>query len=385
MRFETLAVHADGGADEATGDVAPALHLSTTFVHGPESEPLHGRLYVREGNPTQDRLERALAALEGGERALAFASGMAAATALADALPPAAHVLLHHDLYHGVRQLALDHLPRWGRAASFADLADLDAARAALRPQTRAVWVETPTNPRLEIVALEPLARLAHEAGALLIVDGTFATPALQRPLELGADVVLHSTTKYLGGHSDVQGGALVFRRAQAGEAVAELGARVAFLRQELGAVAAPFNSWLVLRGLRTLACRMERHAASAATVARALEGHPALAAVLYPGLGSHPGHEIAARQMSGYGGIVSLRVRGGRSAAVEVARRLRLFTNATSLGGVESLVEHRASSEGPGTPTPEDLLRLSIGLEHPDDLIDDLRRALDLAGAGAD
>ncbi len=375
MRFETRAVHAGGEPDPETGALAPPIHPSTTFRHGPASEPIHGRLYVREGNPTQDRLERALAALDGGERALAFASGMAAAAALLDALPEGAHVLVHRDVYHGVRQLALEHLPRWGRSASFADFADLDATRAALRPETRALWVESPTNPQLEIVDLAAITALARSAGALSVVDGTFATPALQRPLELGADVVLHSTTKYLGGHSDVQGGALIFRRAD------PLAARVEHLRHELGAVAAPFNSWLVLRGLRTLSCRVERHSANALAVARALDGRPEVARVLYPGLVSHPGHEIARRQMSAFGGMLSLCVAGGRAAAVAVASRLELFVNATSLGGVESLVEHRASSEGPGSTTPDDLLRLSIGLEHPDDLIADLLRAL--AGSG--
>jgi len=353
--------------------VAPPLHLSTTFVHGPASEPLHGRLYIREGNPTEARLEATLAALEGGERALAFASGMAAAATLLAALEPGAHVLFHRDLYAGVRQLALEQGPRWSLAASFADLADPEAARAALRPETRAVWLETPTNPRLEVVDLEAAAALAHVAGALLVVDGTFATPALQRPLGLGADVVLHSTTKYLGGHSDVQGGALVFARAAA------LAERCAKLRHDLGPVASPFNSWLVLRGVKSLACRMERHSANALALARALVGHPALAAVLYPGLPGHPGHAIAARQMpNGFGGMLSIRAAGGRAAALAIAGRLELFTNATSLGGVESLVEHRASSEGPGTTAPDDLLRLSVGLEHPDDLLEDLRRALD-------
>ena len=372
MRFETLVVHAGGAPDPATGAVAPPIHLSTTYVHGPASEPLHGRLYIREGNPTEERLEGALAALDGGARALVFSSGMAAASGLLDALPAGAHVLFHRELYRGVQKLGEEQLARWGKSASFVDLRDPVAARVALlRPDTRALWVESPTNPGLEILDLAALAELAHAAGALLVVDGTFATPALQRPLELGADVVLHSTTKYLGGHSDVQGGALVFRADDA------LVARAEALRHDLGAVASPFNSWLVLRGLRTLACRMERHSANALAVARALAGHPALAAVLYPGLPGHPGHELARRQMSGFGGIVSLRLGGGRAAAVAVASRLRLFTNATSLGGVESLVEHRASSDGPGTTTPDDLLRLSIGLEHADDLVADLLAAL--------
>jgi len=370
-RFETVAEHAGGEPDSATGAVAPPLHLSTTFVHGPESEPLHGRLYVREGNPTEERLETALAAIEGGERALAFASGMAAATTLIDALPDGAGVLFHRDIYHGVRMLAGDHLKRWGRSGSFADLTDLRATRKALRPDTKALWVETPTNPSLDILDLSRLAELAHEVGAILVVDGTFATPALQNPIALGASVVLHSTTKYLGGHSDVQGGALVFRRKGA------LADRAAQLRHDLGAVASPFNSWLVLRGIRSLACRMERHSANALAVAQALAAHAKIAQVLYPGLPSHPGHAIARHQMKAFGGMLSLRIAGGRKAAVEVASRLRLFTNATSLGGVESLVEHRASSDGPGSVTPDDLLRFSVGLEHPDDLIQDLLQAL--------
>ncbi len=372
MRFETLAVHAGGAPDPATGAVAPPLHLSTTFVHGPASEPLHGRLYIRESSPTEERLESALAALEGGARAIAVASGMAAASVLVDALPAGAHVLFHRVLYRGIQRLGEEMLPSRGKSATFADLSDPAAARAALRGDTRALWIETPTNPSLDILDLAALAELAHQSGALLVVDGTFATPALQRPLAHGADVVLHSTTKYLGGHSDVQGGALVFRDADA------LAERALAVRHDLGAVASPFNSWLVLRGIRTLACRMERHSANALALARGLEGHPALGAVLYPGLETHPGHSVAARQMhGGFGGMLALRVAGGRRGAIEVASRLRLFTNATSLGGVESLVEHRASSEGEGSTTPQDLLRFSVGLEHPDDLLDDVRQAL--------
>jgi cystathionine gamma-synthase len=380
MRFETLAVHAGGEPDRETGAVAPPIHLSTTFLHGPESEPLHGRLYQREGNPTQDRLEEALAAIEGGATALAFASGMAAASTLLQSLPAGARVLFHTDIYSGVRQLALDFLPRWGMEPRFADLADPLATAAALAAGPALVWAETPTNPQLEILDLRRLAAAAHGAGALLLVDGTFATPALQRPLALGADLVLHSTTKYLGGHSDVLGGALVFGH---GDAHAALQAAVGKARRRLGGSASPFNSWLVLRGLRSLACRVERHSANALALATALSGHPALSHVLYPGLSTHPGHEIAARQMSAFGGMLALRIAGGRPAAVAVAARLKLFTGATSLGGPESLVEHRASSDGPGTTTPEDLLRLSIGLEHPDDLLADLLQALDATSAG--
>ena len=377
MHFETLAVHAGGEVDRESGAVTPPIHLSTTFLHGPESEPLHGRLYQREGNPTQDRLEEALAAIEGGAAALAFASGMAAATTLLESLPAGARVVFHRDIYAGVRQLATEFLPRWGMQAVFADLADPGAAEAALQSNPALVWAETPSNPQLEILDLSRLAAEAHAAGALFVVDGTFATPALQHPLALGADIVLHSTTKYLGGHSDVLGGALVFARRD------DFQEQVARVRHQLGGTASPFNSWLVLRGLRSLACRVERHSANALALATALAGHPSLLCVLYPGLPSHPGHEIAARQMRAFGGMLSLRVAGGRAAAVAVAARLRLFINATSLGGPESLVEHRASSDGPGSTTPDDLLRFSIGLEHPDDLLADLLQALDATAPG--
>lgn len=372
MRFETIAVHAGAEVDPATGSVAPPIHLSTTFEHGPGGERPHGYMYIREGSPTQTRLEEALAAVEGAEAALAFASGVAAGATLLQTLPAGAHVLFHDDIYYAFKAMAREYLPRWGMTASFVDMADLAALRAAIRPETKLLWTETPSNPLLRIVDLRAVAGAAHAAGAALLVDGTFATPALQRPLDLGADIVLHSTTKYLGGHSDVHGGALAFRRR---DGMVE---RAEHNRHILGGVASPFASWLVLRGLRTLACRMERHSANALALARALEAHPGVAAVHYPGLPAHPGHRIARAQMSGFGGMLSLRVRGGRERAVAAASRVRLFLNATSLGGTESLLEHRASAEGPGTTTPEDLLRVSVGLEHPDDLIEDLRRALD-------
>jgi len=375
MRFETVAVHAGGEADRETGAVTPPIHLSTTFLHGPECEPLHAWAYQREGNPTQDRLEQALAAIDGGASALAFGSGMAAAATLLQSLPAGARVLFHTDIYSGVRQLALDFLPRWGLQPVFVDLADVEATAATLDAPGSSptlVWAETPTNPQLEILDLSRLAAAAHAAGARLLVDGTFATPALQRPIAAGADIVLHSTTKYMGGHSDVLGGALIFA-----DSAEELADAVGKSRRRLGGTASPFSSWLILRGLRSLACRMERHSANALRLAQALSGHPALSGVLYPGLVTHPGHEVARRQMSAFGGMLALRFVGGRAAAVAVAGRLQLFANATSLGGPESLVEHRASSDGPGTTTPDDLLRLSIGLEHPDDLLADLLQAL--------
>jgi cystathionine gamma-synthase len=370
-RFETRAAHAGGTPDPATGAVAPPIHLSTTFEHGPAAETPLGYIYVRDGNPTQTRLEEALAAVEGGEAALVFASGLAAAAAYLQAQPSGSHVVYPKDVYYGVRALCVEFLPRWGMEATAVDMTDLAQVRAAMRPTTRVVWTETPSNPLMEVCDLAELAQIAHDGGAQLAVDGTFATPALQRPLELGADVVHHSTTKYLGGHSDVQGGALVFLRG------GEEPEKVGHVRKIVGGVGSPFNSWLVLRGLRTLACRVERQSSNALAIARFLESHPGVEAVHYPGLPSQRGHEIAKRQMSAFGGMLSFRVRGGREAALQTAARLKVFVNATSLGGTESLIEHRASSEGPGSPTPQNLLRMSVGLEHPDDLVEDLAQAL--------
>ena len=371
MRFETIAVHAGAEPDPATGAVAPPIHLSTTFEHGPAGQTPHGYMYIRESNPTQTRLESALAAIEGGESALVFSSGLAAGAAYLQAFPAGTHVVFHQDIYYDFRTIANEYLPRWGMEATIVDMTDLDRLRAAIRPETRLVWTETPTNPLIALVDLQAVAAIAKEAGARLMVDGTFASPVLQRPLELGADAVVHSTTKYLGGHSDVQGGALVFRKRD------DLAERILHTRHVLGAVASPFNSWLVLRGLRSLACRVERHSSNALAVARALDSHPGIEAVHYPGLPSHPGHEIARRQMKAFGGMLSLRIRGGRERAIEVASRVKLFINATSLGGTESTIEHRASSEGPKSTVPQNLLRASVGLEHPDDLIEDLLQAL--------
>jgi cystathionine gamma-synthase len=371
MKFETLAVHAGHVLDPTTGSVAPPLYLSTTFARDQEGVPLGGHTYIRESNPNQAQLEEALAPLEGGEAALVFASGMAAGIALLQTLAPGSHILLPDDAYYGFRTAAFNFLPQWGIRTDFVDMADLDALAAALRPETRVVWLETPSNPLLKVVDIAAAARLAREAGALSVLDNTFATPALQRPLDLGVDIVLHSTTKYFGGHSDVQGGALVFARR------GPLHDKVDHVRHVLGAVASPFNCWLVLRGLRTLACRMAVQSAGALAVARALAANPAVARVHYPGLPSHPGHETARRQMSGFGAMISLQTAGGREAALAAVSRVRLFTRATSLGGVESLIEHRATSEGPQSKTPQDLLRISIGLEHPDDLIADLEHAL--------
>lgn len=371
-RFETLAVHAGAESDPLTGAVAPPIHLSTTFRHGPAAERIAGYEYQREGNPTQDRLETALAALEGGEAALAYASGMAAAAGLLETLPAGARVLLPDDCYSGVRYLADEFLPQRGVAAEYVDMSDAAAVEAACAAPVALVWAETPSNPLLKVSDLAALARIAHARGALLACDNTFATPVLQRPIGLGADVVMHSATKYFGGHSDVLGGALVFARRDAWFEAAR------HRRHVTGAVLAPFSAWLLLRGCRSLAARMAMHCANARVLATFLAAHPAVARVHWPGLPSHPGHAVAARQMKDFGAMLSVQLRGGREAALAAAGRLRLFTNATSLGGCESLVEHRASVEGPRPVSPQDLLRISVGLEHPDDLVADWAQALD-------
>ena len=373
MHPNTLAVHAGAEPDAATGAMAPPLHLATTFLHGPAGERVAGYEYQREGNPTQDRLEEALAVLEGGEAALAFASGMAAISALLESLPPGARVLIPTDCYTGLRMLANEFLPARGIATEAVDMTDLDAVRAALREPATLVWMETPSNPRLQVSDIAAISALAHAAGARVACDNTFATPLLQRPLALGADVVMHSTTKYFGGHSDVLGGALVFRRRD------DDFATVAHRRHVTGGVLSPFSAWLTLRGCRSLAARMAMHCANASRVADFLAGHPVVRRVNFPGLASHPGHAIAARQMSGFGAMLSIEL-AGREAALAVAGALRLFRNATSLGGCESLVEHRASVEGAQPVSPQGLLRLSVGLEHADDLVADLRQALDAA-----
>ncbi len=371
MRLESLAVHAGAEADPATGAIAPPLHLSTTFKHAPAGERIAGFEYAREGNPNVNRLEHALAELEGGGAALTFSSGMAAIDALLGALPAGSHVLIPHDVYHGVRVLARDFLAHQSIRVEPVDMTSAAAVAAAITPATRCVWIETPSNPQMQIADIAAIAEIAHRANAVLAVDSTFATPCLQQPLVLGADVVMHSTTKYFGGHSDVMGGALIFAQRD------ELHESIAHARHVRGAVLAPFNAWLTLRGLRSLPARMAWHCRNAHAIAEFLAAHARIEAVHWPGLKAHPNHAIAARQMRDFGGMLSARIRGGRAAALAAAGKLRLFTNATSLGGCESLVEHRASVEGPAPVSPENLLRFSIGIEHPDDLIADLAQAL--------
>lgn len=371
LRPGTLAVHAGNEVDPATGAVAPPIHLATTFRHGPAGERLAGYEYQREGNPTNDRLREALQALEGGAAALTFASGMAAITTLLESLPAGSRVLFPDDCYSGLRMLFSEFLPERGLVVETIDMADLDAVRAACAAPLAMLWIETPSNPLLKVCDIAALAALGHAAGARVVVDNTFATPLLQRPLALGADIVMHSTTKYFGGHSDVLGGALVFARDD------DFARHVAHRLHVTGAVLAPFSAWLILRGCRSLGARMAMHCANARQLATFLATHPAVARVNWPGLPTHPGHAIASAQMRDFGAMLSIELRGGREAALAVAGKLRVFTNATSLGGCESLVEHRASVEGANPRSPQNLLRISVGLEDGDDLVADFAQAL--------
>ena len=372
MHLNTLAVHAGGEPDKETGAITPPIHLATTFEHGPAGERRAGYEYLREGNPTQDRLEAMLCAMEGGAAALAMASGMAAAAIALESLPRGSHVLSPDDCYAGLRGLFAEFLPQQDITCTAVPMADLAAVRAACKANTAMIWAETPSNPQMRIADLAGLAAIAKKCQAMLAVDSTFATPVLQRPLALGADLVMHSTTKYFGGHSDVMGGALVFARDDA------FFKAVAHRRHITGGIISPFNAWLILRGARSLPARMAWHCANALQIAQFLAAHPGVEVVHYPGLATHPQHELAKRQMSGFGGMMSFRVKGGREATLAMAGRLKLITNATSLGGCESLIEHRASIEGKNPVSPQNLLRFSVGLEHADDLIADLRQALE-------
>lgn len=371
MKPETLAVHAARAPDPQTGAVAAPLHLSTTFERAADGSYPHGFYYGRAGNPTRQALEQALAALEGGAESLCFASGSAASMAAFSLLAPGDHVIAPAECYHGTLRQLREYVARAGVAVSLVDAWDLAAVVAAWTPATRLLWIETPSNPRLHVTDIAAAAELAHARGALLACDSTFATPVLQRPLELGADLAMHSTTKFLAGHSDVTGGALVLR--ERGEPLE----RLRHYQLEAGAVPSPFDCWLIRRSMMTLPLRVRAQAAAAAAIAEFLQSHPRIERVFYPGLPSHPGHAVAARQMTAFGSMLSVTVRGQAADALSVAARVRVFTRATSLGSVESLIEHRASMEGPDTKTPPNLLRLSIGLEHPDDLAEDLRQAL--------
>ena len=369
MKPETQVAQALHAIDAETRAIVPPIHLSTTYARDDAYQLVDNRDYQRDKGPTPAHAERVLAALEGGHAAMLFASGMAAATtALRAALAPGAHVVAPKRCYFAIRSW-LQHMARWQVAVDFVDTTDADAVRAAIRADTRVVWIETPANPTWDVTDIAAIAEIAHARGARLYVDSTAATPVHTQPLALGADLVMHSATKYLAGHSDVLAGALITPRADA--AWADL----ALARREEGAVMGPVEAWLLLRGMRTLFARVERQSTTALSLARRLDGR---CAVIYPGLPSHPQHAVAARQMrGGFGGMLSIRTGGGAERAIAVCQKLRVWVRATSLGGVESLVEHRASVEGPDSPTPKDLLRLSVGLEHEDDLYDDLVEAL--------
>jgi len=377
LGFESRAIHAGYEPDPMTGAVIPPIYATSTYLQDGVGGLRGGYEYSRSGNPTRTALEECIAALEDGDHGFAFASGLAAEdTLLRSVCRPGDHVVIPDDAYGGTYRLFDRVETPWGLEHTPAPVSDPEAVARAIRPgETKVVWVETPTNPMLNIADIAELARVAHDAGALLVVDNTFASPYLQQPLTLGADVVVHSTTKYCGGHSDVVGGALIVRDG-------DLAERIRFHQNAIGGVAGPFDSWLVLRGLRTLALRMERHCDNAEAVVAFLSEHPGVSEVVYPGLESHPGHEVASRQMKRYGGIVSFRVAAGEQKALEVCGATKIWTLGESLGGVESLIEHpgrmtHASVAGTDLEVPADLIRLSVGIETVDDLIDDLDRAL--------
>ena len=370
MKIETLAVHAGQTIDPATGAVSPPIYLSTTFERDPEGSYSRGFMYTRNNNPNRQALEQGISALEGGAAAAAFGSGSGATMSIFQALAPGDHVLAHVDAYYGTSRIVREIFVRWGLQADFIDMSDLQAVKKALRPNTKLAWMETPSNPLLKVVDLAAIAKIVHDAGAICVCDNTWA-PVLQRPFDLGADLVLHSTTKYFGGHCDVLGGIIVTKTDN------EFFQRIRNIQYEGGAVPSPFDCWLILRGMRTLPWRMRAHSENALKVATFLAQHRQVECVHYPGLRSHPGYEIAAAQMSMFGGMLSLEVKCGRDPAMSVAAKTKIFTRATSLGGVESLIEHRASIEGATTTSPPGLLRLSIGLENADDLIEDLDQAL--------
>jgi cystathionine gamma-synthase len=370
MKIETIAVRAGHSIDPGTGAVASPIHLSTTFERDVEGSYSRGFMYTRNNNPNRQALEQGISALEGGAAAAAFASGTGAAMSIFQTLAPGDHVLAHADAYYGTSRLLREIFVRWGLEADFIDMSNLAAVKEALRSKTKLAWMETPSNPLLKIVDLAAVAQIVHDAGAVCVCDNTWA-PVLQRPFNLGADLVMHSTTKYFGGHCDVAGGVLITKIEN------DFFEQIRRVQYVGGAVPAPFDCWLILRGMRTLPWRMRAHSENAMKIASFLAQHRQVERVHYPGLPSHPEHEIARKQMSMYGGMLSFEVKGGRETAMNAAAKTKIFIRATSLGGVESLIEHRASIEGARTTSPEGLLRLSIGLENADDLMEDLDQAL--------
>jgi cystathionine gamma-synthase len=372
MKIETRAVHAGRQIDATTGAVASPLYLTTTFERQADGNYPTGFEYIRDANPNRNALEACVSALEGGAAAAAFASGSAATMVIFEALSPGDHLIAPEDLYWGIRVMLSEHFTAWGLETTFVDMTDAAAVEHAVRANTKLILAETPSNPMIKITDIRRVAEIAHAAGAAFACDNTMATPVLQQPLALGADLIVHSATKYFGGHDDTMCGLVVAKEES------ELFQKIKRLQKTAGAVPSPFTCWLTLRGIQTLPYRMRAHSKNAMQVAAFLNQHPRIEAVIYPGLPDTAGHAIAAKQMSMFGGMMSVLVKGDREAAMKVAARVKVFTRATSFGGAQSLIEHRASIEAPGTKTPDHLLRLSIGLEHADDLIDDLAQALD-------
>lgn len=372
MRIETLAVHAGHHIDPATGAVAPPIYLSTTFERQADGTYPQGYNYIRDNNPNRDALEKCLSELEGGVAAAAFSSGSAATMSVFQALSPGDHVIAPLDAYSGTSSLLREIFAPWNLSVTFVDVTNPSGVQQAIQPNTKLIWIETPSNPMLKITDIGKIADIAHQANALCVCDNTWATPIGQSPLKSGADLVVHSTTKYLGGHSDVMGGVAITKVED------DFFNRIRKIQKTGGAIASPFDSWLILRGIQTLPYRMRSHSENALKVATFLSSHPKIEAVHYPGLKQHPGYEIAASQMHLFGAMLSFQIKGGKEEAFAIAAKVKIFTRATSLGGVESLIEHRASIEGSRTKTPENLLRVSVGLEHPDDLIEDLSQSLE-------
>ena len=372
MHFETRAIQSTLIKDESASSVTQPIYLSTTFERETDGTYAHGYIYSRLDNPNRKQLEESAAMLENGSRAFAFSSGMAAINTVFQTLKTGDHVIIPDDAYYATEILLKDVYERWGLQMTKADMSNIDTVKNAIRPNTKLIWVETPSNPQLKITDIEAVASIAHKANALCVVDNTWATPLLQQPLSLGADAVMHSTTKYFGGHCDVLGGLLALNNNN------ELAEKISVIQTKAGAVPSPFDCWMVSRGIKTLSLRLKQQTANAMALAQYLSSHPKIEKVNYPGLPSHPNHAVAAKQMKGgFGAMLSAEIKGGTEDAMALTGRLKLFTTATSLGGVESLVEHRQSVEGPYTKTPANLLRISAGIEHIDDLIEDWKEAL--------
>jgi len=371
MKVETIAVHSGRTADPSTGAVTPPIHLSTTFEREANGEYPKGYNYTRGNNPNRESLEKCLAELEGGEAAAAFSAGSAASMSIFQSLSPGDHIVACDDIYHGTRHL-IQLFETWGIKSSFVDMTNLKSFNSELRKETKLVWIETPSNPLLKVIDLKKITDESHKIGAAVVCDNTWATPVLQSPFNFGVDLVMHATTKYIGGHSDILGGAVITNKDSAQFQ------KIKEMQKSGGAVPSPFECWLTLRGVQTLPLRIRAQSETAMQVAEFLNSHSKISKVHYPGLPTHPGYSLASAQMKLFGGMISFEVKGGKDEAMRLAANVKLFTRATSLGGPESLIEHRASIEGPESKTPQSLLRMSIGLEHPDDLIEDLKQALE-------